>query len=149
MRLQDQINEDLKSALKAKDKLSLEAIRAVKTAFTLAVSEKGAGSTISDEEGIKIIQKLVKQRKESAAIYKKENRSDLYEKEIKEAEVLEKYLPEQISEQDLEKILREIISKTGAEEMKDMGKVMGLATKKLAGRADGKMIAEKVRQLLS
>jgi uncharacterized protein len=149
MNLQDQISEDLKSALKAKDKVKLEAIRAAKTAFTLAISEKGAGSSLSDEEGVKIIQKLVKQRKESAAIYKKENRQDLYEKEIEEAEALEKYLPEQMSEQELEMILRGIISETGASGMKDMGKVMGLATKKLAGRADGRMIAERVKQLLS
>ncbi|MBN2610720.1 MAG: GatB/YqeY domain-containing protein [Bacteroidales bacterium] len=148
MSLFDKINDDLKSAMKAQEKDKLEAIRAVKTAFLIAKSDKGASSVLSDDEELKIIQKLVKQRKESADIYKSQNRDDLYQKEIFEAEVISAYLPKQMDEGELVTALKEIIARTGAKTPQDMGKVMGVATKELAGKADGKMIASKVKELL-
>lgn len=148
MSLTDKINADLITAMKAKEKVALEAIRAAKTAFILARSEKGADSVLTSDEELKIIQKLVKQRRESAAIYKEQNRPDLYEKEVAEADVLEKYLPAKMSEEELKKALADIIAKVGAKSPADMGKVMGIATKELAGKADGREISEKVRQLL-
>jgi uncharacterized protein len=148
MSLAEKISIDLMNAMKSKDKVALEAIRAAKTAFILARSEKGADSVLTAEEELKIIQKLVKQRRESAAIYKEQNRPDLYEKEIVEAEVLERYLPAKMSEEELSKIIRDIISRTGAKSQADIGKVMGVAIKELAGRADGKEISAKVKQLL-
>lgn len=148
MSLTEKISADLITAMKAKDKVSLEAIRAAKTAFTLARAEKGADSILTSEEELKIIQKLVKQRRESAEIYKTQNRPDLYEKEVVEADVLEKYLPARMSEEELVKILKGIIERTGAKTAADMGKVMGIATKELAGKADGKEISSKVKQLL-
>lgn len=149
MSLTEKISADLITAMKTKDKVSLEAIRAAKTAFVLARSEKGAGSVLTSDEELKIIQKLVKQRRESASIYKEQNRSDLYEKEVAEADVLEKYLPEKMSEEEILKVLRTIIERVGAKSPADMGKGMGAATKELAGKADGKEISEKVKQLLS
>lgn len=148
MSLTEKIASDLINAMKAKDKVVLEAIRAAKTAFTLARTEKSGDTVLSAEEEMKIIQKLVKQRRESAAIYKEQNRPDLYEKEITEAEVLEKYLPAKISNEELNNILKEIISRLGAKSPADMGKVMGAATIELAGKADGKEISAKVKQLL-
>ena len=148
MSLFDKITEDLKAAMKAQEKEKLEAIRAVKTAFLLAKTDKGATAVLTEDEELKIIQKLVKQRKESADIYKSQNRDDLYQKEILEAEVISAYLPKQLGEEELEKILKEIISKIGASTPQEMGKVMGIAAKELAGKADGKIIADKVRQLL-
>ncbi len=148
MSLTEKISSDLIAAMKSKDKVALEAIRAAKTAFTLARSERSADTVLSSEEELKIIQKLVKQRQESAAIYKENNRPDLYEKEISEASVLEKYLPAKMSEEELTKILKEIIERLGAKSAGDMGKVMGVATKELAGKADGKEISARVRQLL-
>jgi uncharacterized protein YqeY len=148
MSLTDKISGDLINAMKAKDKVALEAIRAAKTAFVLARAEKGADSVLSEEEELKIIQKLVKQRMESASIYKEQKRQDLYDKEITEATVLEKYLPARMSEEELLKIIKEIVERVGAKSPADMGKVMGVATKELAGRADGKEISAKVKQLL-
>ena len=148
MSLTDKIAADLINAMKSKDKISLEAIRAAKTAFVLARSEKGADSVLTPEEEIKIIQKLVKQRRESATIYKEQNRPDLYEKEVTEADVLEKYLPAKMSDEELQSIIKAIIERTGAKSPSDMGKVMGVATKELAGKADGKEISAKVKQLL-
>lgn len=148
MSLTEKISGDLIAAMKAKDKNSLEAIRAAKTAFTLARSEKGAESVLTADEELKIIQKLVKQRRESAQIYKDQNRPDLYEKEVIEADVLEKYLPAKMSEEELLKVLKAIIERTGAKSAADMGKVMGIATKELAGKADGREISAKVKQLL-
>jgi uncharacterized protein YqeY len=148
MSLTDRIASDLITAMKAKDKVVLEAIRAAKTAFTLARTEKSGDTVLTSEEELKIIQKLVKQRRESAAIYKEQNRPDLYEKEVIEADVLEKYLPAKMSEEELVKILKGIIERVGAKSPSDMGKVMGLATKELAGKADGKEISVKVKQLL-
>jgi uncharacterized protein len=148
MSLAEKIASDLINAMKAKDKVALEAIRAAKTAFILARSEKGASAVMSPEEELKIIQKLVKQRRESAEIYKEQNRMDLYEKEVIEADVLERYLPAKISDEELETVIREIISRTGAKSPAEMGKVMGIAIKELAGKADGKEISSKVKQLL-
>ena len=149
MSLAEKIASDLINAMKAKDKIVLEAIRAAKTAFILAKSEKGANYVLTPEEELKIIQKLVKQRKESAQIYKEQNRTDLYEKEVIEAEVLERYLPAKMSDEELTKVISEIISRIGAKTSADMGKVMGIATKELSGKADGKEISVKVRQLLA
>ena len=148
MSLVEKIASDLINAMKARDKIALEAIRAAKTAFILARSEKGANTVLSTEDELKIIQKLVKQRRESAAIYKEQNRPDLYEKEVIEADVLEKYLPAKMSDEELLNIIKEIITRVGAKSPADMGKVMGVATKELAGKADGKEISAKVKQLL-
>lgn len=148
MSLTERIASDLINAMKAKDKVVLEAIRAAKTAFTLVRTEKAGDIALTDEEELKIIQKLVKQRRESAAIYKEQNRPDLYEKEVIEADVLEKYLPAKMSEEELLKVLKTIIERVGAKSPADMGKVMGSATKELAGKADGKEISAKVKQLL-
>jgi hypothetical protein len=148
MSLTEKIAADLIAAMKGGDKVALEAIRAAKTAFILARSEKGSDAVLTADEELKIIQKLVKQRRESAAIYKEQNRSDLYEKEVAEAEVLEKYLPAKISPEELKKAVEEIIARTGAKTAADMGKVMGTATKELAGKADGKEISAIVKQIL-
>jgi uncharacterized protein len=148
MSLTEKIASDLMNAMKAKDKVALEAIRAAKTAFVLARSEKGADAVLSAEDELKIIQKLVKQRRESAAIYKEQNRPDLYEKEVIEADVLEKYLPAKMSDEELSFIIKGIVERIGAKSPADMGKVMGVATKELAGKADGKEISAKVKQLL-
>jgi uncharacterized protein YqeY len=148
MSLAEKIASDLINAMKAKDKVALEAIRAAKTAFILAKSEKGANSVLTPEDELKIVQKLVKQRRESAAIYKEQNRMDLYEKEVIEADVLERYLPAKMSDEELGNIIIGIINRIGAKSPADMGKVMGIATKELAGKADGKEISSKVKQLL-
>jgi uncharacterized protein YqeY len=148
MTLTEKIASDLINAMKAKDKVSLEAIRAAKTAFVIARTDKGADAVLSAEDELKIIQKLVKQRRESALIYKEQNRQDLYEKETSEAEVLEKYLPAKISDEELLNVIKAIIIRLGAKSQADMGKVMGVATKELAGKADGKDISAKVKQLL-
>lgn len=149
MSLFDQINDDLKSAMKNKEKEKLEAIRAIKSAFLLAKTAEGASDTISPEEEVKIIQKLVKQRKDSAEQYQAQGRQDLADKELSEAEFIGVYLPKQLTPQELELSLKEIISSVGASSMKDMGKVMGVASQQLAGKADGKDISAKVKELLS
>lgn len=148
MSLTEQISADLITAMKAKDKIVLEAIRAAKTAFLLAKTEKGADASLTSDEELKIIRKLVKQRRESAEIYKAQNRSDLYEKEVAEADVLEKYLPARMSHDELENVIAAIIKRIGAKSPADMGKVMGTATKELAGKADGKEISAIVKKLL-
>ena len=148
MTLTEKISTDLIAAMKAKDKVALEAIRAAKTALTLSRAEKGADSVLTGEDELKIIQKLVKQRRESAAIYKEQNRPDLYEKEVTEADVLEKYLPAKMSEEELLNIIKGIIERIGAKTPADMGKVMGVASKELAGKADGKEISAKVKEIL-
>lgn len=148
MSLSDRIAGDLMAAMKTQDKGVLEALRAAKTAFILARSERGKDTLLTEEEETKIIRKLVKQRRESAAIYREQNRPDLFEKEESEAAVLEKYLPAGMSEQELEAALSAIISRVGASGPSDMGRVMGVATKELAGRADGREISAKVKQLL-
>jgi hypothetical protein len=148
MSLTEKIASDLINAMKARDNVSLEAIRAAKTAFILARSEKGQDSVLSPEDELKIIQKLVKQRRESAAIYKEQNRPDLYEKEVAEAMVLERYLPVKMNDEELLNIVKTIIDRVGAKSPGDFGKVMGIATKELAGKADGKEISAKVKQIL-
>lgn len=148
MSLTDQIAADLIAAMKAKETIRLEALRAVKTAFILARSEKGAGSQLSPGEELKVMQKLVKQRRESAAIYREQKRPDLFEKEEAEADVIEKYLPARMSDDELTAAVKNLIEKTGATGPSDMGKVMGAASKELAGKADGKDIAAKVKQIL-
>jgi len=148
MNISEKINEAIKQAMKEKQKDKLEALRAVKTAFTLARSEKGATSELSDAEELKIIQKLVKQRKDSATIYIAQKRYDLAEIEEKEAEYIKEYLPGQLTEEELEGYLKELISKLGASGMKDMGRVMNQATTELSGKADGKLISGIVRKYL-
>ena len=148
MSLSEKIAADLMAAMKARDTMALEALRAAKTAFILARSERGQDSLLTPDEEVKIIQKLVKQRKESAAIYREQKRPDLYEKEENEAAVLERYLPAKMSEEELADALRAIITRVGAKAPSDMGKVMGVATKELAGKADGREISAKVKQLL-
>lgn len=148
MSLTEKISSDLIVAMKAKDKLALEAIRAAKTAFILARTEKGVDNILSPDEEIKIIQKLVKQRRESATIYNEQNRPELAEKETSEADVLEKYLPAKMTEEEMVKVIKDIIARVGAKAPSDMGKVMGVATKELAGKADGKEISAKVKQIL-
>ena len=148
MSLTEKFAADLIAAMKSKDKVALEALRAAKTAFLLARSEKGADSVLTSDEELKIIRKLVKQRRESAAIYKENNRIDLYDKEISEAETLEKYLPAKMSEDELEVVLKEIITRIGSKSPADMGRIMGVAMKELAGKADGREISAKVKQLL-
>ena len=147
MTLEEKINSDLKTAMKAKDQVSLRGIRAVKSAIMLLKTD-GSGNELNDESEIKLLQKLVKQRKDSLEIYEKQSREDLAVKEREEIEVIEKYLPKQLDASELEGILKNIISQTGAESMKDMGKVMGMASKQLAGKADGKTISTVVKQLL-
>ena len=147
MSLTEKISSDLITAMKAKDKIALEAIRAAKTAFVLARAEKGI-EILSAEEELKIIQKLVKQRRESATIYKEQNRADLYDREVAEADVLEKYLPAKMSGEELLSIIKGIVEKVGAKSPADMGKVMGVASKELAGKADGKEISAIVKKIL-
>src|SRR5574344_61130 len=147
MILTKQVALDLMAAMKAQDKVKLDALRALKTAFILAKSETGA-SDIEDDAELKIVQKLIKQRRDSATEFAANNRQDSAEKENAEADVLSMYLPKQISAEELEKAIKEIIVAVGATSMKDMGKVMGIASKKLAGTADGKAISERVKKIL-
>ena len=147
MILTKQVAIDLMAAMKAQDKVKLDALRALKTAFIIAKSETGA-SDIEDDAELKIVQKLIKQRRDSATEFAANNRQDLAEKENAEADVLSMYLPKQISAEELEKAIKEIIVAVGATSMKDMGKVMGIASKKLAGTADGKAISERVKKIL-
>lgn len=149
MSLEEKINQDIKDAMRAKEKEKLEAIRAIKAAILLAKTQKGASDNMSDDEEMKALQKLVKQRKDSAQIYKEQKREDLAEKELFEASIIEKYLPEQMSDEELTKVIQSIINQVGAKSMADMGKVMGMASKQLAGKADGKAIADKVKSILS
>jgi hypothetical protein len=148
MTLSDKINDDLKEAMKAREKVKLEALRNIKKVIIEAKSAKGAGSELDDDEVLKIIAKLAKQGSESAAIYKQQGRSDLYDEEMIQVAVLEKYLPAKLSDVELTNSIKAIIAESGATSIKDMGKVMGLASKKLAGLADGKDISAKVKELL-
>ncbi len=148
MSLTERVAGDLITAMKAKDKVLLEAVRAAKTAFLLARSEKGPDTRLTEEEETRIIQKLVKQRRESAEIYKSQERIDLWEKEVAEADILERYLPAKISDEELTAVIKAVIEKIGAKTSSDLGKVMGIAAKELSGKADGKEISAKVRQLL-
>lgn len=149
MNLFDQISEDIKKAMLAREKVRLEALRGVKKEFLEARTAKGAGGELTDETATKILVKMVKQRKESARIYEENNRPELAANELAEAAVIEEYLPGQLSEAELEAEIRKIVEQTGATSPKDMGKVMGTATKQLAGRAEGRAISEKVKQILN
>ena len=148
MNLFDKISEDIKSAMLAKEKIRLEALRGVKKEFLEAKTAKGSDGELTDETATKILQKMVKQRKDSATIYTEQNRPELAEKELAEVSVLENYLPKQMTVEELEKSIREIIVQVGAVSAKDMGKVMGAATKSLAGKAEGRLISETVKRLL-
>jgi uncharacterized protein len=148
MLLSEQINEDLKAAMKAREKERLEALRNIKKVMIEARSSKGAGSELTDEESVKIISKLAKQGLDSAAIYKEQGRQDLYLQEMVQVKVYESYLPKKLTPAEIETAVKDIISRTGASSMKDMGKVMGIASKELAGKAEGSDIALKVKELL-
>lgn len=149
MSLFDKVNEDIKTAMLSKEKDKLEALRGIKAAFLLARTEKGASDILSSDTEIKVIQKLVKQRKESAEIYSSQQRNDLAQKELFEASVMEQYLPKQMDTNELKAVLKSIVDRVGAKSPADLGKVMGVATKELAGKADGKMILEVVKNLLA
>ena len=143
------LTDEIKTAMRAKDSLRLEALRAIKSAVMLEQTSSAAGTTLTDEQEIKLVQKLVKQRKDSAQIFKDQNRLDLAEPEEAQAKIIAEFLPAQLSEEEITKIVGDIISQTGAQGMKDMGKVMGMASKQMAGTADGKTISTIVKQLLS
>lgn len=149
MSLEEKINNDIKAAMLAKEKVRLEALRAVKSAILLAKTEKGHAENLSADVELKLLQKQVKQRKESAEIYQQQNRPELAEKELAEATVIEEYLPKMMSDEELTAELKKIIEQVGAKAPSDMGKVMGVATKALAGKADGKAISEKVKAILA
>lgn len=148
MSLEERINADIKAAMLAKEKRKLDALRAVKSAILL-LKTSGTGGEITPEAELACLQKLVKQRKESAELYKQQNRTDLYEEEAFQQSVIEAYLPEQMSEEEIKAKLQEIISSVGASSVKDMGKVMGTAQKAFAGRADNKLVSQIVKQLLA
>ena len=149
MELEKRIQTDMVAAMKAKETVRLAALRGIKAAILLAKTSEGGNGEVSDADIVKIIGKLVKQRKESAEIYSGQNRPELAENELAEAAAMEVYLPKQLSEAEVEEELRKIIAETGASKMSDMGKVMGTATKRLAGQADGKLISTLVKKLLS
>ena len=149
MSLQQQIMDAMKIAMKGKDSQALEALRAVKSALLIAQTATGSKEEISEDEELKILQKQVKQRKDSAAIYSEQGRADLAEPELLQAAVIEKFLPQQLSEEEVAKVVDAIIAETGATSMKDMGKVMGMVSKELAGQADGKTISNIVKAKLS
>ena len=148
MEMFDRISNDIKEAMKAKDKVRLETLRNIKKVFLEAKTAPGANDTLTDEAATKIMQKLVKQGKDSATLYTEQGRADLAEAELAQVAVIETYLPKQISAEELEATLKAIIAEVGAEGPKDMGKVMGTATKKLAGLAEGRAISAKVKELL-
>jgi len=148
MSLQQELMSKLKEAMKAKDTVSLESLRAIKSEILLAQTKGGAASELTKEEEIKLLQKLVKQRKDSASIFIEQGRNDLAQPELAQVQIIAQFLPEQMSEEDLKKVIAEIMEKVGATSIKDMGKVMGIASKKLAGKADGKAISTAVKQLL-
>lgn len=148
MTLFDQISNDLKEAMKAREKEKLEALRGIKKVMLEVRSEKGAGAELSDEESLKIIAKLAKQGSDSATLFKEQGRIDLYEQEMAQVAIFETYLPVKMSDEELTAAVKAIIAETGAVSMKDMGKVMGVASKKLAGQADGRDISAKVKSLL-
>jgi len=148
MNLEQKVMSELKTAMLTKDEKSLRSLRAIKAAILLAKTSEGSGGELKEEDEIKLLQKLVKQRKDSLEIYRQQNRSDLAQKEQEEIEVIEKFLPQQLSADELKAELTVIIREVGAASPADMGKVMGVATKKLAGKADGKTISALVKELL-
>jgi uncharacterized protein YqeY len=145
----NQIDQDIKQAMLGKQEARLRGLRAIKSALLLARTEKGASEDISPETEIKVLQRLIKQRKESAEIYKSQNREDLYKIEAEEMEVIETFLPKQMERGEIEAYLKDLIGRVGAASVKDMGKVMGAANKELAGKADGRTISELVKELLN
>lgn len=149
MGLQQQVMEQMKTAMKAKDKVALESLRAIKSALLLTQTESASTDEISEEQEIQLVQKLVKQRKDSAAIFIEQGRNDLAEPELAQIAVIEQFLPEQLGEDEIEKVVLEVIETTGAAGMKDMGKVMGMVSKKLVGQADGKTISTIVKNKLA
>ena len=149
MELFDIISNDIKEAMKAKDKVALDTLRNIKKVLLEAKTAPGANDTVSDDTAIKLIQKLVKQGKESAELYSSQNRPELAAEELAQVAVMEKYLPKQMSEEEVATVLKEIIAQNGAAGPQDMGKVMGVATKQLAGKAEGRMISAIVKQLLN
>lgn len=149
MNLFDKVSDDIKTAMLARDKVRLEALRGIKKEFLEAKTAKGGDGELSDDAALKILAKMVKQRKESASIYTEQNREDLAGEELAQAAIIEEYLPKQLSEEELTAALKEIIARVGATSAKEMGKVMGTATKELAGKAEGKAISAKVRELLA
>jgi uncharacterized protein len=149
MELYDQISNDIKEAMKARDKIRLETLRNIKKFFIEAKTAPGANDTLEDDTALKILAKLAKQGKETAEVYKEQNRMDLAEEELAQVVVIENYLPKQMDEAEITETVKTIISQTGATSMKDMGKVMGIASKQLAGKADGKIISTIVRNLLA
>lgn len=148
MSLFDQVSNDIKEAMKARDKVRLNALRNVKKYFLEAKTAPGADDTLTDDAALKIMQKLVKQGKDTAALYVEQNRPELAEEEMSQALVIESYLPKQMNEEELTAALKAIIGQVGASSTKDMGKVMGIATKQLAGKAEGRAISAKVKELL-
>ena len=149
MSLQTKVMDALKEAMKAKDTIALESLRAIKSAILLAKTEAGAAAELTEEEELKLLQKLVKQRKDSAALYAQQGRNDLAEPELAQVAVIEKFLPKQLSEAEVTEAVKAIIAEVGATSAKDMGKVMGVATKQLAGKTDGKVISAIVKSLLA
>lgn len=149
MNLFDKVSGDIKTAMLARDKVRLEALRGIKKEFLEAKTAKGGDGELSDDAALKILAKMVKQRKESASIYTEQNREDLAGEELAQAAIIEEYLPKQLSEEELTAALKEIIARVGATSAREMGKVMGTATKELAGKAEGKAISAKVRELLA
>ena len=149
MDLFEQVSEDIKNAMKAKDKVALETLRNVKKCFLEAKTAPGANDTLTDADALKIMQKLVKQGKDSAGVYAGQGRQDLADAELAQVAVIERYLPKQMSAEELENVLKEIIAEVGATGPKDMGKVMGVASKRLAGKAEGRAISEAVKSLLN
>ena len=147
--LENTINQDIKTAMLAKDEATLRGLRAIKSALLLAKTEKGASQEINQDAEIKVLQKLVKQRKESADIYKSQNREDVYQIEVEEIAVIEKYLPKQLSQEELDAYIKDLIARLQVSSVKDMGKLMGVANKELAGKADGKAISATVKSLLA
>lgn len=149
MNLFDKVSGDIKTAMLARDKVRLEALRGIKKEFLEAKTAKGGDGELSDDAALKILAKMVKQRKESASIYKEQNREDLAGEELAQAAIIEEYLPKQLTDEELTAALKEIIARVGATSAKEMGKVMSTATKELAGKAEGKTISAKVRELLA
>lgn len=149
MSLEKDIMTKMKEAMKAKDTVALESLRAIKSAILLAKTESGASEGLTEDAELKILQKLVKQRKDSAVLYTEQGREDLAEPELAQAAVIEQFLPAQLSQEELEAAVQEIINQTGATSMKDMGKVMGMASKQLGGSSDGKSISTAVKKLLN
>ena len=149
MTLFDKISEDIKAAMKARDKVRLETLRNIKKVFLEAKTAPGANDTLEDADALKILQKLAKQGRETAQTYIDNNRQDLADEELAQAAVIEEYLPKPLSEEEIEKEVKEIIAETGAQGMKDMGRVMGQASKKMAGKADGRTISAVVKRLLA